>query len=315
MTGYALRRIGFLVVTLLLTSITIFVVTGLLPGDVARVVLGREASEAALEALRTELGLDRSPPVRYLAWLADLLRGDWGTSFATGQPVLPLVIERLGHSLRLAGLALAIAVPAGVALGVVAALDEDGPLDHLTSVASLAVAGLPEFVTGLVLIRLVAFEWRLLPPNSSVPLDAGFLEALPMMVLPALTAALVLIGYVARMTRATVRTELTRPYVRTARLKGIPPGRVVVRHVLGNALPPTITVVAISFGWLVSGLIVVENVFNYPGLGTLLTFAIDRRDLPLLQAVSLVAVLAFSLANLAADLLHARLDPRVRPGS
>jgi peptide/nickel transport system permease protein len=312
MTRFLLRRLGFLLLTLLLTSLTIFVITQLLPGDVARVILGREASEAALASLRRQLGLDRPLPLQYLGWLGNFLVGEWGTSFSTGQAIRPLVLERLGNSLMLAGLTLAIAVPSAVVLGVVAALNENRPLDNLISIGSLSVVGLPEFVTGLLLIQLLAFELRLLPASSSIRPEAGFLEAFPMLVLPALTATLVLLAYIARLTRASVLEELRKPYVRTAALKGIPRRQVTYRHVLGNALLPTITVVAISFGWLISGLIVVENVFNYPGLGSLLTFAIDRRDLPLLQAITLVAVLGFALANLAADLLYAYLNPRVR---
>jgi peptide/nickel transport system permease protein len=313
-TRYLLRRLGFLLLTLLLTSVVIFAITQLLPGDVARVILGREASETALQALRVRLGLDRPAPVQYLGWLSAFVRGDWGLSFSTGVPIRGLVLERLGNSLMLAGVTLAIAVPLAVALGVVAALRAGTWVDGVISVGSLAVVGLPEFVTGLVLIEVFAFRLRWLPANASIPPEAGFLEALPMLILPALTATLVLLAYIARLTRASVIEELRRPYVRTATLKGLSRREVVVNHVLRNALLPTITVVAISIGWLISGLIVVENVFNYPGLGRLLTFAIDRRDVPLLQAISLVAVLAFALANLAADLAYAFLNPRIRLG-
>jgi len=309
---YILRRLGFLLLTLLLTSLVIFVLTQFLPGDVARIMLGREASAAALERVRVELGLDQPLPLQYLGWLSSFLSGDWGTSFSSGQAIRPLVLERLGNSLMLAALTLSIAVPLAVFLGVIAALNENRPLDNLISVGSLAVVGLPEFVTGLVLIQLLAFELKLFPANSSIRPEAGFLEALRMLILPALTATLVILAYIARLTRATVVEELNKSYVRTAILKGISRRQVIYRHVLGNALLPTITVVAISFGWLISGLIVVENVFNYPGLGSLLTFAIDRRDLPLLQAITMVAVLAFALSNLAADLLYAYLNPRIR---
>jgi peptide/nickel transport system permease protein len=193
-------------------------------------------------------------------------------------------------------------------------LNENKVADNVISIASLSVVGLPEFITGLLLIQLLAFKFRLFPANSSIRPGTGFLEALPMLVLPALTATLVLLAYVARLTRAGVVEELKQPYVRTARLKGLPERVVIVRHVLRNALMPTITILAISFGWLISGLIVIENVFNYPGLGRLLTFAIDRRDLPLLQAITLLTVLGFASANLVADLLYAYLNPRIRLG-
>lgn len=312
MLRYALRRFGFLLLTIFLTSLFIFLATQLLPGDVARVILGREASDAALEALRVELGLNAPLPLQYLRWLGNFVMGDWGTSYSTSLAIRPLIMERLGNSFMLAGLALVIAVPISIFLGVVAGLKEGKMADTLISFTSLAVVGLPEFVTGLLLIQIFAFRWRLFPANSSIRPGTTFGEALPSLVLPAITATLVLLAYVARLTRAGVVVEMKQEYVRTATLKGISQSAVVFRHVLRNALLPTVTVLAISFGWLIGGLIVIENVFNYPGMGRLLTFAIDRRDLPLLQALSFVIVLTFSLSNLVADLLYAYLNPRIR---
>jgi peptide/nickel transport system permease protein len=312
MTRYLLRRLAFLGLTLLLTSLLVFGVTQLLPGDVARVILGREASEAALQTLRAELGLDQPLPVQYLRWLGGFVTGDWGTSFSTGQAIRPLVLERLGNSLMLALLTMVIAVPLSVGLGIVAALKQDKAADGVISIGSLAVVGLPEFITGLVLIQVLALRLRIFPANSSIRPGASFGEALPYLALPALTATLVLLAYITRLTRAGVIEELGKEYVRTATLKGLSRRDVVLKHVLRNALLPTITVVAISFGWLISGLIVIENVFNYPGLGRLMTFAIDRRDLPLMQAITMLTVLGFALANLGADLLYAWLNPRIR---
>jgi len=314
MLRYLLRRLGFLLLTIILTSLLIFIITQLLPGDVARVILGREASDTAVEALRQELGLNKPLPIQYLTWLGRFVTGDWGKSYSTNLPIRSLVQERLGNSLMLAGLTVLIAIPLSIGLGVLAGLNENKAVDNAISVASLSVVGLPEFVTGLVLIELLSFRFHLFPANSSIETGSSFWDALPMLVLPALTATLVLMAYIARLTRAGVVEELKRPYVRTATLKGLPRRTVVVKHVLRNALLPTITVIAISFGWLISGLIVIENVFNYPGLGRLLIFAIDRRDLPLLQAITLIAVVGFSLANLAADLLYAFLNPRIRLG-
>ena len=314
MTLYILRRLGFLVVTLVLTSLLIFAVTRLLPGDVARVILGREAGEAALQALREELGLDRPAPAQYVAWLRAFVAGDWGTSYSSRQEIAPLVWQRLRNSLYLAALTLALAAPLGIALGIVAALRENTWVDNLIGIASLSVVGLPEFVTGLVLIQVLSFSLGILPANSSIRPEATVGEALPMLILPALTATLVLLAYIARLTRAGVIEELHKQYVRTATVKGIPRRLVIGRHVLRNALMPTVTVLAISFGWLVSGLVVVENVFNYPGLGRLLVFAVDRRDLPLIQAISMVTAVGYAGANLVADLLYALLNPRVRYG-
>jgi peptide/nickel transport system permease protein len=311
MSRYLLRRFGLLLVTLLFTSLLIFLITQWLPGDVARVILGREAGEAAVQDLREELGLNDPLPVQYIRWLGNFLQGDWGTSYSTRSEIRPLVISRLRNSLMLAGLTMLIGVPLAVALGVVAGLYHNKPVDHTISISSLSVVGLPEFVTGLVLIQIFAFRLRWLPANSSIPPEATFWEALPMLVLPAMTATLVLLAYIVRLTRTGVIEELKMAYVRTAELKGLPRRTVIVKHVLRNALLPTITVIAISFGWLISGLIVIENVFNYPGLGRLLVFAIDRRDLPLLQAVTIISVLVFALANLTADLIYAYFNPRI----
>jgi peptide/nickel transport system permease protein len=311
MSRYLVRRFGLLLITLLFTSLFIFLITQWLPGDVARVILGREAGEAAVQGLREELGLNDSLPVQYIRWLGNFLHGDWGTSYSTRSEIRPLVISRLRNSLRLAGLTMLIGVPLAVALGVVAGFYHNKPVDHTISISSLSVVGLPEFVTGLVLIQIFAFRLRWLPANSSIPPEATFWEALPMLVLPAMTATLVLLAYIVRLTRTGVIEELKMAYVRTAELKGLPRRTVIVKHVLRNALLPTITVIAISFGWLISGLIVIENVFNYPGLGRLLVFAIDRRDLPLLQAVTFVSVLVFALANLTADIIYAYFNPRI----
>ena len=312
MSRYVVRRLGFLIVTVMLTSIVIFGVVQVLPGDVARVILGREAGQVAVEHLRDELGLNLPVPVRYLNWITAFLRGAWGDSFSLRTPVLPLVARRLQNSLILAAVALGISVPLSVGLGVLAGLRQDSLLDNAVSIGSLALVGLPEFVTGLVLIQVFALGLGLLPASSSLAGGSGLSEMVPQLILPALTATLVLLGYLARLTRAQVIEESGKPYVRTAALKGLPRRAVVLRHILRNALLPTVTVVAISFGWLLSGLIVVEAVFNYPGLGSLLVFAVSRRDLPVIQAIGMLAVVGYALANLSADLLYAALNPRIR---
>jgi peptide/nickel transport system permease protein len=221
-------------------------------------------------------------------------------------------MDRMENSLYLAAITLVISVPLAIILGVIAGLRENSLLDGVISISSLAFVGLPEFVTGLVLIQVFALNLRLLPASSTLPSDASFLDMLPSLILPAFTATLVLLAYITRLTRAEVIEEVKKPYVRTARLKGLPGRRVIFSHILPNALLPTITVIAISFGWLIGGLIVIENVFNYPGLGRLLVFAINRRDLPIVQAVAMITVLAFAFANLVADLLYAALNPKVR---
>lgn len=313
MLRFTLRRLGFLLLTLLFTSLVIFAVTQLLPGRVARVLLGREAGEEAVIALEQRLGLNDPALTRYARWLSGLVIGDWGESYSQqGRPIRPLVLTRLEKSLWLAGLALLMAVPLAILLGVIAGLRAEKPLDGVISIASLAVTGLPEFVTGVVLINVVALQLKWFPASSSISPSASFAQALPSLVLPAFTATLVLLAYIIRLTRAGVIEVLKKAYVRTAVLKGLPWRQIVFSHVLRNALLPTVTVVAISFGWLISGLVVIENVFQYPGLGRLMLFAVDKRDLPLMQAIVMVTVTFYAVANLIADLLYAALNPRIR---
>jgi peptide/nickel transport system permease protein len=312
MVRFLIRRIALLALTLLITSVIVFALTQLLPGDVARLILGREAPQEALENLRAQLGLNDPVPMQYWNWLTGFVSGDWGRSFTSGSPpIRPLVMERLGNSLRLAALALIFSVPLSIVLGAVAALREQSPLDSVISLATLAVVGLPEFVTGLALINIFALGLGWFPASASASAES-LGDLLRQLTLPAITASFVLIAYIVRLTRAGVIEELKKPYVRTATLKGLSRGEVLTRHVLGNALLPTITVIAISFGWLIGGLVVIENVFSYPGLGRLMTTAIERKDIPLMQAVVMVTIFFYAVANLIADLLYALLNPRIR---
>ncbi|PJF25042.1 MAG: peptide ABC transporter permease [Phototrophicales bacterium] len=312
MARFLVRRTALLALTLLITSVIVFALTQLLPGDVARLILGREAPEEALANLRVQLGLNDPVPMQYWNWLTGFISGDWGRSFTSGSPpIRPLVMERLGNSLRLAALALIFSVPLSIVLGAVAALREQSPLDSVISLATLAVVGLPEFVTGLALINIFALGLGWFPASASASAET-LGDLLRQLTLPAITASFVLVAYIVRLTRAGVIEELKKPYIRTAALKGLSRGEVLARHVLGNALLPTITVIAISFGWLIGGLVVIENVFSYPGLGRLMTTAIERKDIPLMQAVVMVTIFFYALANLIADLLYALLNPRIR---
>jgi peptide/nickel transport system permease protein len=312
MTRFIARRLGFVLITLLVSSVLIFTATQILPGDVARMILGRFATDEALANLRQQLGLNRPLLVQYLSWLWNFVQGDWGTSLSTGNPVMELVFHRLRNSAMLAGVAFVLYVPAGILLGLVAALRRNRFIDHAISVISLAFIGLPEFVTGVILIAVFAIQLGWLPANSAIDPDAGFAEALPRLILPAITVCMVSLAYITRMTRSSTLGVLSMDFVRTAYLKGLKPRQVLFRHVLRNALLPTVTVVAIGVGWLIGGLIVTESLFSYPGLGRLLLFAIQRQDLPLIQASTLLLVSIFCLSNLAADILYAWLNPRIR---
>jgi peptide/nickel transport system permease protein len=313
MLRFLVRRILLLVVTMLVTSVIIFALTQLLPGDIARLILGREAGQAALEALREDFGLNEPVHMQYLNWLGGFVNGDWGRSFSSGSPaVRPLVLNRLANSTRLMLMTLALAIPLSILLGVVAALRENTWVDSAVSVVSLSVVGLPEFVTGLVLINVFALGLRWFPATSLVSDNYQLIDWLRILFLPALTATFVLLGYVSRMTRAGVLEEIRKPYVRTATLKGLPQRTIIIKHVLRNALLPTITVIAISVGWLIGGVVVIESVFNYPGLGALLVEAVKQKNLFLLQACVMVIIFFFALANLTADILYAVLNPRIR---
>jgi len=312
MIRYLLRRLGFICLTMFLASVIIFSITQLMPGDVAKVILGQFATETAVQNLREELGLNLPLHVQYLHWATNFVQGDWGNSLTSRMPVRPMMMARLGNSAMLAGVALMFYVPLGMLLGVTAALKRNKFLDKLISTVSMAFVGLPEFVTGLLLITFLAIDLGWLPANSSINPEASFGEAFKYLILPAVTVSLTSIGYISRMTRSGTIDVLRTDYVRAAYLKGLPRGQVLFRHVLRNALLPTVTVVAMSIGWLLGGLIVTESVFGYPGLGRLLIYAIQRRDLPLIQAGSMIIVVIYSLSNLAADILYSYLNPRIR---
>ncbi|WP_207481094.1 ABC transporter permease [Arenibaculum pallidiluteum] len=315
MLAYASRRLALLTVTLLAASMLIFLVTSVLPGNVGRIMLGPFAAQDSVDTLNRQLGLDRPVLERYAVWLAAVVQGDWGRSLHFNAPVLPLVIERLGRSLLLAAVTLAILVPSAVAAGIHAARREGGVFDRTVSLLGLSVRALPEFVTGVVLIVVFGIQLGWLPVQALPPEGAGPVEVLRHLLMPALCLVLVLFAYVFRMTRAGVIEALAADWTRTARLKGLPPSVVVLRHVLRNALLPTIAVLGAQIGWLVGGLVVVETLFRYPGIGTLIQFAATAKDLPLLVGCAVAVTAVFALGNLAADLLAASLDPRIRHGS
>jgi peptide/nickel transport system permease protein len=298
--------------TLFIVSMVIFAVTELLPGDVAVMILGSEATDETLAALRTQLGLDRPAPARYVDWLTGAARGDFGESLRMRTEVGPLVFERLKNSLALAGIAFVVGVPLALGLGIIAGLRKDSLVDKAITMTTLLGISVPEFVIGSVLIILFASLWPILPATSLIDPSANPLESMKYLILPAATLVLVTLAHTARMTRASVVRVLRTDYVRTATLKGMPRSRVILRHVLPNALLPSITIIAINVGWMIGGLIVVETVFGYPGLGQLMIFAVTNRDVPLVQAVALLVATIYAVANLGADLLYAALNPRIR---
>lgn len=312
MLRFLLRRLAYMALTLLIVSVFIFAVTEMLPGDVAVMILGSEATEETLEALRNQLGLNQPAPQRYVDWLTGAVQGDFGESLRMRTEVGPLVLERLKNSLALAGLAFVIGVPLALGLGIVAGLRKDKPADKAITTITLLGISVPEFVIGSVLIILFASIWPILPATSIIDPQSNPLESIRFLILPALTLVMVTLAHLARMTRASVVQVMRTDYVRTALLKGVPRKQVILRHVLPNALLPSITIIAINIGWMIGGLIVVETVFGYPGLGQLMIFAVTNRDVPLVQAVALLVAMIYAVANLGADVLYAALNPRIR---
>ena len=312
MAQFILRRLGFVILIVVVSSLIIFCATQLLPGDIATTMLGRFATATAKHDLRQQLGLDRPAVVQYGSWLGRFVKGDWGYSLSSSTDVRPVVFQRLRNSLMLAAVAFCIYVPLGIVLGLMAALRRNSWVDQTISVGSLAFIGLPEFVSGLILISIFALRLDWFPAQSSIAPGTSFVEALPYLILPAVTVSLTSLAYIVRMTRSGTVDVLRMDYVRTANLKGLSPTRVLFVHVLRNSLLPTVTVIAIGIGWLVGGLIVTESVFGYPGIGQLLVWAIQRRDLQLIQATAMVIVIFTCFANLLADIIYAYLNPQIR---
>jgi peptide/nickel transport system permease protein len=313
MARYALERLGAIAVTLVLISMIVFAAIHVLPGSAATLILGEYATPEALRTLEREMGLDRPLLTQYVGWVADVLAGEWGTSLAMKQPVIAIVGPRLQNSATLALASLAIVVAVAIPLGTLAALARGRALDLAIVSATYAGISIPEFVTGMALLLILAgpsVGW--LPTSGYAELSTGLRTWARHLVLPAATLTIVLAAHVVRQTRAGLATVLAAPYIRTARLKGASEGRVVVRHALRNGLLPTITVLALDLGYLMGGIVVVEEVFAYPGMGRLLLFAVQNRDVPLLQMCVLILASVYALANFAADLLYAWFDPRIR---
>ncbi len=275
-------------------------------------ILKNNATPQGLAAIRSELGLDRPAYVRYLSWIGGVLRGDWGDSYVYKQPITDILGRRLRNSGILAVFASLIGVPAALVAGLWAGVHPDTKQDRLLSITSLVGISLPEFVTGIVLMLILASTLHLLPPSSVILPGTSPFSRPQILILPTLTITAVVFAYVMRMTRANVIQVTQMNYVRTAILKGLPMRRVILQHVLKNAMLPTITIIASNFGWMVGGLIVVETVFAYPGIGQLVLWSIQNRDVPLMEGVVLLIGAIYAFCNLAADLSYAALDPRVR---
>ena len=312
MLNLVAQRLGLGLVTLLAASVLIFVGTEILPGDVASAILQNNATPENLAAMRLELGLDRPAVVRYAEWLFGALRGDFGHSLANHADVLTEVAPRFGNTMFLASYAAFVSVPLAVVLGVLAAIRQGGVFDRLVNLVTLMTISLPDYFLAYILIKYLAVGSPLFPSLANVTPETTFADRLYLTFLPMMTLVLVIVAHMMRMTRASVLAVMASPYIEMAILKGLPKGRIVVRHALPNALAPIISVIALDLAYLIVGVVVVEIVFVYPGLGHLMVDAVAKHDVPVVQACGLIFAATFILLNLTADVLGILSNPRLR---
>jgi peptide/nickel transport system permease protein len=308
------RRLLLMVPTLILASILIFALAEVLPGDVGRSILGPYATQQQVDILNHQLGADRPLYERYVTWAGNFVVGKWGESPLLQIPVFPAVMKALGNSLLLALFALVIIVPTSILLGVFAGLRRDSVIDRTITISSLSMTVIPEFVSGVVLLYVFAVWLKWLPVTAMPPEGSPFYERLYYLILPAIPLMFLELGYIARMARVGTVQVLAMPYIRTAVLKGLPSRRVIFGHVLRNAMVPTVTVIGSQVGWLIGGLVVIETLFVYPGIGKLMVDAAQTHDVPMLEAAVLMVAVLYMVSNLIADIVVALLNPRIRMG-
>ncbi len=301
--------LGFL--TLIVVSLIIFLCVEMLPGNFSEAILGQAATPETVAAFNRELGLDLPPHERYFTWLYNMLQGDFGRSLASKRELSELLGYRLENTLFLAAVAAAIAVPLAVSLGILAALYREGIYDRVVNVLTLSSISFPEFFVAYILILVLAQNFGLFPAISNISDELSFWEKVYRTALPALTLTLVCVAHMMRMTRAAIINLLASPYIEMARLKGLRPGRIILKHALPNALAPIINVVVLNLAYLVVGVVLVEVVFVYPGLGQLFVDSVRSRDIPVVQACSLIFAMTYVLLNLLADVLSIMSNPRL----
>ncbi len=300
------------VLTLLAASALIFIGTEILPGDLASAILQNQATPENLAKLRLDLGLDRPAIVRYFEWLFAALRGDFGHSLANGRDVFVLIAPRFANTMFLAAYAAVVAVPLAVGLGLAAAIRQGGIFDRTVNVLTLMTISVPEYFLAYLLIKYVAVDLGWFPSLANVSSDTAFLDRLYYAFLPMLTLVLVIVAHMMRMTRASVLAVMASPYIEMAILKGLTQTRIVLRHALPNALAPIIAVIALNLAYLIVGVVVVETVFVYPGLGQLMVDEVSKHDVPVVQACGLIFAATFIALNMLADILSILANPRLR---
>ena len=305
------QRLALGLLTLFVVSIIISIGVELLPGDLTEAILGQGATPETIAAFRREVGLDVPAHIRYFNWLAGILQGDFGTSLATRREISELIGVRFENTLFLAAMAAVIAVPLAVTLGVLAALYRNSIYDRLVNMVTLTSISFPEFFVAYILILFLSVKVNIFPSISNVSADLGFWQHVYRIILPALVLTLVVVAHMMRMTRAAIINLLASPYIEMAMLKGIPRRRIIVRHALPNALAPIINVIVINLAYLVVGVVVVEVVFVYPGLGQLFVDSVSKRDIPVVQASCLIFAATYILLNLFADIISIITNPRL----
>ena len=305
------QRIALGLLSLFVISLIIAFVVELLPGDLAEAILGQGATPETVRVFRAELGLDKPAHLRYLDWLAGMVSGDMGVSLANKREISELVGVRLSNTLFLGGFAAAIAVPLSLLLGILAALYRNSFYDRAVNVFTLTSISFPEFFVAYILILFFAVKFGWFPGISNISTDLGIGDKLFRSLLPAATLTLVVVAHMMRMTRAAIINLLASPYIEMARLKGIRPTKIIIRHALPNALAPIVNVIAINLAYLVVGVVVVEVVFVYPGLGQLMVDSVSKRDVPVVQACSMIFATVYILLNLSADIISIVTNPRL----
>ncbi len=300
------------ILTLIAASALIFIGTEILPGDLASAILQNQATPENLAKLRLDLGLDKPALLRYAEWLFGAVRGDFGRSLANGRDVMELIAPRFGNTMFLAAYAAIVAVPLAVGLGLAAAIRQGGVFDRTVNLLTLMTISVPEYFLAYLLIKYVAVELGWFPSLANVSSDTSFLDRLYYAFLPMLTLVLVIVAHMMRMTRASVLAVMASPYIEMAILKGLTKARIVMRHALPNALAPIISVVALNLAYLIVGVVVVESVFVYPGLGQLMVDEVSKHDVPVVQACGLIFAATFILLNMVADILSILSNPRLR---
>jgi peptide/nickel transport system permease protein len=312
MVRFISRRLLLSLITLWLLTTIVFVIANVLPNDVGRTILGPFAPQETVDALNERLGTNRPILIRYADQLRSVITFDYGDSFVTGQPVLPQLAAAMVRSAKLAGLALFLTIPLAIAAGLYAARRRDRPVDRGIVLLGVTSSSIPEFVTGTILVVVVGVQLGLLPVLATPPPNADIPTQIRYLLMPATAMAIVYFGYIARMTRAGTIEVLQSDYTRTAAMKGLTTGQTMRRHVLRNALIPTVAVIAVQIGYLFGGIIAVEKIFNYNGMGQTMLFAAQRKDIPMLTAGAIIIGIVYMLATLVADMTIAWMNPRIR---